>query len=360
MTSLTDNLEPSKKPEKQPRSATPAMAAIAVLVGIGGVSWAGYSIYQTTRPAERPRSASDVVREEQRANRRAGGDALAANPDAPKGDQPGERRIVREGVPGDGAPGEGGGGRSMPIPPKDPNYTVIANAEDANKAVGTIAAAFGEQATKIEGLTNTPIQTGDQLAEATKNFLAPLVAGDMADQSGFLVKNGAKPSDAAPLKRLLEGVAKVLQFADLDVSKARAQKAPKMQGAGAAMLKTLPPGAAAFMMNQNDSDAGSVSTLTMPLASILPEASKEVADEAPRVEFLVPARLKDPALADKGFQIGIIMAKGPGTRWVPEMLSFHTTDMETVKALQKIIAPRPAGAGGNGGPKPREATQGGG
>lgn len=359
MTSLTDNLEPSKKPEKQPRSASPALAAVAVLLGIGGMSWAGYSIYQTTRPVERPKSASDVVRDEQRANRQAGGDALAASPDNANGDQPGQRRVVREGAPGEGAPGEGGGGRSMPIPPKDPNYTVIANADDANKAVGTIATAFGEQASKIDGLTQTPIQTSDHLAEATKNFLAPLVAGDMADQSGYLVKNGAKPSDAPQLKRLLEGVAKVLQFADLDVSKARAQKAPQMQGAGAAMLKNLPPGAAAFMMNQNDSDAGSVSSLTMPLAAMLPEASKEVADEAPRVEFLVPARLKDPALADKGFQVGIIMAKGPGTRWVPEMLSFHTTDMETVKALQKIIAPRPAG-GGNGGPKPREASQGGG
>jgi hypothetical protein len=98
----------------------------------------------------------------------------------------------------------------------------------------------------------------------------------------------------------------------------------------------------------------------MPLAPMLPEASKEVADDAPRVEFPVPARLKDPAMADKGFQIGIIMARGPGTRWVPEMLSFHTTDVETVKALQKIIAPRPAGSGGNGEPRPREATQGGG
>ena len=68
----------------------------------------------------------------------------------------------------------------------------------------TIATAFGEQATKIEGLTQTPLQTGDQLAEATKNFLAPLVAGDMADQSGYLVKNGAKPSDTPQLKRLLE------------------------------------------------------------------------------------------------------------------------------------------------------------
>lgn len=351
MTSLTDNLEQPKAPDKQPRSATPAMAALAVLLGLGGISWAGYSIYQTTRPSERPKSASDVVREEQLANRRADGDAVAAAPEANA-----RRQVIeREGLPGSDA-----GGRTMPIPPKDANYTVIANADDANKAVGTIAASFGEQASKIEGLTNTPLQTGDQLAEATRNFLAPLVAGDMADQSGYLVKNGAKPSDSPQLKRLLEGVAKVLQFADLDVSKARAQKAPKMQGAGAAVLKTLPPGAAAFMMNQNDSDTGSVSSLTMPLASMLPEASKEVADDAPRVEFLVPARLKDPSMADKGFQIGIIMARGPGTRWVPEMLSFHTTDMDTVKALQKIIAPRPAGAVGNGGPKPREASQGGG
>ncbi|HEX8878052.1 MAG TPA: hypothetical protein VF777_14990 [Phycisphaerales bacterium] len=356
MTSLTENLEPSKKPEKPRRSASPGLAALAVLIGVGGVAWAGYSIMQVTKPVERPKSASDVTREEQRGNRRPGGDTLVANePGGPKEiAPPGARRVVRE-----GAPGEGDAGRLMPIPPKDPNYTVIASADDANKAVGTIAAAFGEQAAKIEGLTQTPIQTGDQLTEATKNFLGPLIAGDMADQSGYLVKNGAKPSDAPPLKRLLEGVAKVLQFADLDVSKARAQKAPKMQGAGAAMLKNIPPGAAAFMMNQNDSDTGSVSSLTMPLASLLPEASKEVADDAPRVEFLVPARLKEPSMADKGFQIGIIMAKGPGTRWVPEMLSFHTTDMETVKALQKVIAPRPANPG-NGGPRPREATQGGG
>lgn len=351
MTSLTDNLEPSKKPEKQPRSASPALAAVAVLLGVGGVSWAGYSIYQTTRPAERPKSASDVVREEQRANRQQGGDALAAAPA-----ENARRQIVER----EGLPGSDSGGRSMPIPPKDPNYTVIANADDANKAVGTIATAFGEQASKIEGLTQTPLQTGDQLAEATKNFLGPLVAGDMADQSGYLVKNGAKPSDAPQLKRMLEKVAQVLQFADLDVGKARAQKAPKMQGAGAAVLKGLPPGAMAMMVNQNDSDAGSVSTLSIPLASMLPEASKDVADDAPRVEFLVPARLKDPALADKGFQIGIIMAKGPGTRWVPEMLSFHTTDQETVKALQGIIGPRRSGGGGDGGPRPQEASRSGG
>jgi hypothetical protein len=349
MTSLTDHLESPKRPEKQPRSATPAMAAIAVLVGVGGISWAGYSIYGATRPAERPKSASDVVREEQRANRSSPADALAAAP---------EEKARRQVVEREGLPGSDAGGRTMPIPPKDANYTVIANADDANKAVATIATAFGEQGSRIEGLTQTPLQTSDQLAEATKNFLGPLVAGDMADQSGYLVKNGAKPTDAPQLKRLLEGVAKVLQFADLDVIKARAQQAPKMQGAGAAMLKNLPPGAAAFMMNQNDSDTGSVSSLSMPLAALLPEASKEVADNAPRVEFLVPARLKEPSLADKGFQIGIIMAKGPGTRWVPEMLSFHTTDMETVKALQKIIAPRPSNPG-TGGPKPREASQGG-
>lgn len=247
----------------------------------------------------------------------------------------------------------------MPIPPTDPAYTVIASAEDANRAVGSIATAFGEQAAKIEGLTQTPLQTSDHLAEATRNFLGPLIAGDLADQSGYLVKNGAKPSDAPPLKRLLENVAKVLHFADLDVSKARAQQAPRMQGPGAAMLKDLPPGATAFMLNQNDSDQGSVASLTMPLASLLPEAAKDVAETAPRVEFLVPARLKDPALSDKGFQIGVIMARGAGTRWVPEMLSFHATDMETVKALQKIIAPPRNPANGGTGVKPREASQGG-
>jgi hypothetical protein len=323
------------------------LVAVALLVGLGGASWAGYSIYGATRPAERPKSASDVVREE---GRRAPRPELAA--DAASG--PGERRIVRE-----GPPDEQVAGRLMPIPPKDPTYTSISNADDANKAVATIGAAFGDQASKIEGVTQTPLQTSDHIAEATKNFLGPLVAGDMSDQSGFLVKNGAKPSDAPPLKRMLDNVAKVLQFADLDVSKARAQKAPKIDGAGAAVLKTLPPGAMAMMVNQNDSDTGSVSTLSMPLSSMLPEAGKDVANDAPRVEFLVPARLKDPALADKGFQIGIIMAKGPGTRWVPEMLSFHTNDQETIKALQNIIGPRRTG-GGTGGPKPQEASRGGG
>lgn len=355
MTSLTENLEPSRKPEKPVRSATPAMALLAVFLGVGGVSWAGYSIYQTTRPAERPRSASDVVRDEQRASRQAGADGVAPSGEASKNESAGgERRIVRDGVPG------GDPGRALQIPPKDPNYTVIANADDANRAVGTIATAFGEQASKIEGLTQTPIQTSDHLAEATKNFLGPLVAGDISDQSGYLLKNGAKPGDSPQLKRLLEGVAKLLQFADLDVTKARAQKAPKVQGPGAAMMKSLPPGAAVFMVNQNASDSGSVSSLTLPLGPMLPEAAKDVTEDAPRVEFLVPARLKEPSMADKGFQIGIIMAKGPGNRWVPEMLSFHTTDAETVKALQKLIVPPRNPSGGTGGPKPREASQGGG
>ncbi|MBY0112396.1 MAG: hypothetical protein K2Y21_06210 [Phycisphaerales bacterium] len=351
MTSLTDNLEPSRAPQPSnpPRSFSPAIVAIALLLGVGGVGWAGFSIYQATRPAERPRSASDVVREEGRRAPRP--DALAAAP-SETAPQPGERRIVQ------GAPGDDLSGRAMPVPPKDPNYTLIANADDANKAVAAIGASFGEQAAKIEGLTNTPIQTGDQLAEATRNFLAPLVAGDMADQSGYLIKNGAKPTDSPQLKRMLENVAKVLQFCDLDVGKARAQKAPKVVGPAAGVLKSLPPGAAAFMMNQMDGDQGSVSTLTMPLSGFLPEAGKEVPDDAPRVEFLVPARLKDPAFKDKGFQLGIIMAKGPGSRWVPQSLSFHTTDMDTVKALQKTIAPPRNPNANTGAPKPVDPSSG--
>ena len=92
-------------------------------------------------------------------------------------------------------------------------------------------------------------------------------------------------------------------------------------------MPKLSPGAISMMMNNQQRDDGTgVSSLMMPLAGLLPESAAGVAEKAPRVEVLVPAKLKDPQFAGKPFQLGLILAFNAGkNRWVPEMLEISAT-----------------------------------
>ena len=347
MTSLLQDLDqssPATSSAKPRRQYGPVVVAAAVAICVGGLGWAGWTVYESTRAAPRPKSASDIARQEGRARGvprevHAGGQATS----------PGSEQRVSAVAPATRT--------ELPIPPTDAVFTPVTNAEQANAVLLSLGAAVGEGSTKVEGLTPTPLQTSEQLNDAVKIFLGPLLMGEVKDVPAFLVANGAKPPESGPSTPMLERISNLLKFCELDPSRAKVQRAPEIQGMN--RMPKLPPGAIPMMMNNQQRDDGTgVSSLMMPLAGLLPESAAGVAEKAPRVEVLVPAKLKDPQFAGKPFQLGLILAFNAGkNRWVPEMLQFHTTDLDTVKALSRTILPRSSAGGGTGAKAPSDGPR---
>ncbi len=346
MTSLTDNLE-SKAPVKQRKNYGPLMWAVALVIGGTGLTLAGWTVYDNTRPVGRPKSASDFVqRDGPGINANAGQAAPASGERQITATRPGARNAM-------GDPGQ------MPLMPVDVSFTPVNSADDAATVVTALSGSIGEQTTKIDGLTATPLQTSNQVNEAVKNFLGPLVQGDIKDGPTYLAANGATPPETGPYKAVLDNIAKLLKFCDLDTQHIKVRRAPKIEGPGANMMPKMKPGQLAMSINQMQRDDGqSVSSLMMPLSGLLPGADDGVVPDGPRIEVLIPAKLKEATFAEKPFQIGLIMGQNPArNKWVPLMLQFHTSDMDTVKAISKVIRPAQR-SGGDGAPAPKAPSDG--
>lgn len=355
---MTSLLEEPDRVQSTPAQRTygPVVAACAALLCLGGLVWAGWTVYDTTRPTERPKAASDLAKLEGVPKSKANLPEGAADASGPQ-PKDGERKIVAAG-PG-GKNGLVAMAREIPLPPKDAVYTPVANADEATEVVTTLSSAIGIQSTKIDGLTPTPLQTSDQVGASVKAFLAPLVQGEIKDPSAFLVANGATVPASGPNATILNNIAALLKFCDLDTTHTRVHRAPKIQNPLGNMMPNLPPGSISMMINRQETDGESVSSLMMPLSGLLPEANTGISENAARIEILIPAKLKDPQFATKPFQLGLIMAQNSGKgKWIPEMLQFHTTDVETVKALSKTIRPRNASSE-SGAPAPKAPSDGG-
>jgi len=360
MTSLIDDLDrpspgPLTAPARPRRSYGPVGAAIALVVGVAGLSLAGWSVYENTRPIERPRSASDFVRSEK------------------KGED-GERTIERgAAAPGGSLAGATGGAAKVQrkrvgpegfAPPEfvaDPKFTAVSTPEESTQIVAALGAAAGEQSTKIEGLTATPLQTSDQINGALIRFLAPLAQGEVKDGAAYIAANGGKPPASGSIPAIVQQIASVLKFCELDTTNTRVRKAPKVEGPLADMLAKLPSGAVPMMINQNRSgDGEEVASMMMPLTGLLEGSLEGVAADAPRVEVTMPAKLKGEQFEGKKFLLGIVLAQNTKAgKWVPQSLQFHSNDSETIKALSRVIRPRSASAG-DGAPPPKAPSDRGG
>ncbi|MBX3381303.1 MAG: hypothetical protein KF805_14505 [Phycisphaeraceae bacterium] len=349
MTSLTDDLDrtvPGTPASPARRSYGPVGFVVAALVGLGGLSLAGWSVYENTRTAPRPKSASDVVR-------------AAGKGGGPAGDRP---------SPGAGPEGSPAVARSRAARPAmgddeiptfidDAEFVAVTNPAQAGEVVALLGAAAGEQSTKIEGLTATPLQTSDQINGALTRFLGPLTQGEIQDGGAFISANGGNPPASGTIPAVVQQIAAVLKFCELDTTHTKVRKAPKLEGPLADMLSKLPPGATPMMINRNRlGDGNEISSLTMPLAGLLDGSVQGVAADAPRVEVTMPARLKGEEFTDKKFLLGIILVQNAKSNtWVPQSLQFHSNDGETIKALSKAIRPRSAGSD-DGAPRPKTAS----
>lgn len=244
-----------------------------------------------------------------------------------------------------------------PVFLESPNFTPVASSEQAAEVVTALGAAAGEQSTKIEGLTSTPLQTSDQINSALTRFLGPLTQGEIKDGGAYISSNGGKPPESGTIPGAVQQIAAVLKFCELDTTHTRVRKAPKLDGPLADMLSRMPAGAMPMMINQNRIQGGDeVSSLMMPLAGLLDGSNEGIPANAPRVEVTMPARLKGEGFADKKFQLGIILVQNAKAgRWVPQMLQFHSNDGETIKALSRVIRPRSPGSD-DGAPRPKAAS----
>lgn len=358
MTSLIDDLDrpspgPLTAPARPRRSYGPIGTTIAALVGVGGLALAGWSVYENTRTAPRPKSASDVVRSEkpgdgadQKIERGAppSGSLAAATPD-------GKSQRRRAGM-GDGV---------MPTFIDAPQFTAVTTPDESTQLIAQIGAAAGEQSAKIEGLTATPLQTSDQINGALTRFLGPLAQGEIKDGGGFIAANGGKPPASGSIPGIVQQIASILKFCELDTTHTVVRKAPKVEGPLADMLAKLPAGAVPMMINQNRSgDGNEIASMMMPLTGLLEGSMEGVPADAPRVEVTMPAKLKDPQFAEKKFLLGIILAQNVRAgKWVPVQLQFHSNNGETIKALSKVIRPR-SGSPGDGSAPPKAPSDRGG
>ncbi|MGH7241894.1 MAG: hypothetical protein ACREJD_00570 [Phycisphaerales bacterium] len=349
MTSLTDELDRdlSKVSESRSRrSYGPIGAAIAIVVAIAGLSTAGWSLYENTRPTPRPKSASDVVRAEQKNNR-----------EAPKADSSAPV-VAQAGSPGSQTRAKRSramvGEQMLPTFIENPQFTPVNNSEDATQAVASLGAAAGERSTKIEGLTATPLQTSDQISAALTRLLGPLAQGEIKDGAGFITANGGKPPASGTIPGIVQQIAALLKFCELDTTNMKVRKAAKPEGSLATILAGLPAGAVPMMINQNRSDDGNeTGTLTMPLNGLLDGSLAGIPADAPRVEVTMPAKLKGEQFADKKFLLCIVLAQNAKLNtWVPQTLQFHSNNGETIKALSKMLRPASASVG-DGAPPPK-------
>lgn len=249
----------------------------------------------------------------------------------------------------------------LPTFVEDPKFTVVTTPDESTQLIAQIGAAAGEQSAKIEGLTQTPLQTSDQINGALTRFLGPLAQGEIKDGTAFISSNGGKPPASGTIPGIVQQIASVLKFCELDTTHTMVRKAPKVEGPLADMLSKLPAGAVPMMINQNRSgDGNEIASMMMPLTGLLEGSMEGVPADAPRVEVTMPAKLKDPQFADKKFLLGIILAQNSKAgKWIPVQLQFHSNDGETIKALSKVIRPRSASAG-DGSPPPKAPSDRGG
>jgi hypothetical protein len=301
---------------------------------------------------ERPRSASDFVRSEKQGE---GGDQkIARNTTADAtAKTPSLSTTPRKSA--------GPAGFAPPAFVDDPTFTAVTTPEESTQLIAAIGTAAGEQSMKIEGLTATPLQTSDQINSALTRFLEPLAQGEVKDGGAYIAANGGKLPEAGSIPGIVQQIASVLKFCELDTANTRVRKAPKVEGPLAEMLAKLPKGAVPMMINQNRSgDGEEVASMMMPLTGLLEGSLEGVAADAPRVEVTMPAKLKGEQFEGKKFLLGIVLAQNAKAgRWVPQSLQFHSNDGETIKALSKAIRPRSESAG-NGGPPPKAPSDRGG
>ncbi|MBX3389228.1 MAG: hypothetical protein KF691_07200 [Phycisphaeraceae bacterium] len=352
MTSLIDDadrgagLNHSAPVARRTRSYGPVGAAVAITVGVAGIALACWSVYENTRPIPRPRSASDVVRSQDEGPRNTE-DRVTLAPgtgpgNAPPGSSDGARRRALV------------GNAEVPTFIENPEFSPVTNSEEANALMIAAGAAAGEQSTKIEGLTPTPLQTSDQINGALTRFLGPLTQGEIKNGASYISSNGGKPPESGTIPGIVKQIALLLQFCELDTAHMKVRKAPALEGPLASMLAGLPAGAVPMMINRNNLGNGNeVSSLTMPLGGLFNGSSEGAAPNAPRVLVTMPARLKGASLEDKKFLLGITLGQNTRTNtWVPQSLEFHSNDAEAIKALQKSL--RPSGASsGDGSPPPK-------
>lgn len=308
--------EPALPKQPAPRTRLGLLTVLAMICSVGAIGWCVWSVRDVLKPAERPKLAHQ----------------LAFTPP-----------VSRESV----QPAASGKPRVEPraaLPTSDASFTPVADAEDAKRQAAEAARRFGELASKMDGLSAAPIQTGDQIGASVDAFLTPLITDAASDRAAFLRANGGRADQADAVARMLGGIGRVLNLCSFDLSKAAVQRTGPLPKAVAAQLKQFTPGAAAFSMSESGGPDGNICSLTIPLATILPGANAEVADDATQIELLVPAKLKDASFADKPLKLGIVLWKGPGKTWVPQFLSFHTTDTATVRAIRDAIAPPTSGS----------------
>lgn len=352
MTSLIDDADrvtPAANSHSPPRrSYGPLAAALAAALGAAGIGLAAWSVYESTRPVPRPRSASDVVRAQGNAPANAD-DRVAAKPNDMKVQMPG-----RSGAPNAARRRMMAGDGEFPTFIDNPEFTPVANSDQANALVISVGAAAGEQSAKIPGLTPTPLQTSDQINSSLKRFLGPLTQGEIKDGPTFISSNGGKPPESGTIPGIVEQIAAVLHFCELDTANMKVRRAPKLEGPIATMLAGLPAGAVPMMINNNNLGNGTeVSSLTMPLAGLLSGSMEGAAPDAPRVEVTMPAKFKGESFANKKFLLGIVLAQNSKTNtWIPQSLQFHSNDPEAIKELSKMLRPRSAGSD-DGAPRPK-------
>ncbi|MBS0187061.1 MAG: hypothetical protein JSS51_03270 [Planctomycetes bacterium] len=319
--------------------------AVAGLVCIAGLSVAAWSVYDNTRPTERPKSASDVIRDQARTTPRTT-EAAKGPEGAPK--QASTSRGFRRAISSEDAL------RELPQFVENPTFTPVTNSSEATASIAAFATAAGEQSTKIDGLTQTPLQTSEQITGAMNRFLGPLAQGELTNGADFLTSNGGKVPESGKIPPMVAKIAQLLKFCELDVTHMRVHRAPKEMGPVADMLSKLPAGAVPMMINQqNTGDGRDIGTLTMPLTGLLQGSMEGVPADAPRVEVQVPAKFKDPALADQKFVLGMIFGQNTKTaKWVPINLQFHSDNADAIKSLSAQLRPAPPKAG-NGAPTPQ-------
>ena len=180
MTSLLRDLDQSSPATSSasPPAVRPGSRGGCCGDGVGGLGWAGWTVYESTARAPRPKSASDIARQDGRArgHRRevhAGGQATS----------PGSEQRV-----------------SAVAPPPAPNFRSrrpmrsslrSQNAEQAN-AVSYRSAPPWAKGLQSGGLTPNTSQTSEQLNDAVKIFPRTLADGrGSKDVPAFLVANGA-------------------------------------------------------------------------------------------------------------------------------------------------------------------------
>lgn len=224
----------------------------------------------------------------------------------------------------------------------DVTFQPVADEVTAARTVASLAESVRTLTSGMTTLSNSPLQTADQIAGAVQALLRPLFDGSFSDPAGFVVANGGSAAEVDKVGPTWTKIARLLTFCEIDLSRAKVERISAEELKMAAMLPKAPAGSVMMRMFERRGDAGSTSTLQMPLEGLLPGSADEIAEQAPRVKLLVPARLKAEAPADQPLTLGVALVRNNANRWVPTALEFHTQDRATARKLQELLRVTPA------------------